>query len=68
LEPRNLTGIITQGNKDLNSWIESYSVQHSLDGKAWNPLLDAASHSEKVTVLCEWLHFDSALHKCGVQP
>lgn len=56
LEPRNLTGIVTQGNKDINSWVESYTVQHSLDGKVWNPVLDSASHSEKVIVLYEWLH------------
>jgi hypothetical protein len=48
LEPRNLTGIVTQGNKNINSWVESYTVQHSLDGKVWNPVLDSASHSEKV--------------------
>jgi F5/8 type C domain. len=60
-----LTGIITQGNKDINSWVESYTVQHSLDGKVWNPVLESATHSEKVTVLYEWLHFDLVLHKCG---
>jgi len=56
LEPQNLTGIVTQGNKDINSWVESYTVQHNLDSKVWNPVLDSASHSEKVSVLYEWLY------------
>jgi hypothetical protein len=55
LEPRNLTGIVTQGSEALNSWVETYTVQYSHDGKAWNPVLDPATHSEKVTLLCEWM-------------
>ncbi|PNF36643.1 hypothetical protein B7P43_G19101, partial [Cryptotermes secundus] len=48
LEPRNLTGIVTQGSEALDSWVETYTVQYSHDGKAWNPVLDPATHSEKV--------------------
>jgi len=48
-----LTGIVTQGNENLNSWVETYTVQHSHDGKAWNPVLDSSTRLEKVILLCE---------------
>ncbi|KDR23192.1 Hemocytin, partial [Zootermopsis nevadensis] len=47
-EPRNLTGIVTQGNENLNSWVETFTVQHSHDGKAWNPIHESTTQSEKV--------------------
>ncbi|XP_069683352.1 hemocytin isoform X2 [Periplaneta americana] len=48
LEPRNLSGIVTQGNPDLDSWVESYAVHYSHDGKAWNPVMDVARGAPKV--------------------
>lgn len=44
-----MTGIVTQGSEALDSWVEAYTVQYSHDGKAWNPVLDSATHSEKVS-------------------
>ncbi|KAG8238941.1 hypothetical protein J437_LFUL000780, partial [Ladona fulva] len=40
LEPRNLTGVITQGQNGGESWVETFKVMYSHDGKAWNPVLD----------------------------
>nr|CAD7570854.1 unnamed protein product [Timema californicum] len=40
LEPRNLTGVTTQGGNHGNSWVEAYTVKYSHDGKVWNPIVD----------------------------
>lgn len=52
---------MTQGNENLNSWIETYTVQYSHDGKAWNPVLDSTTHAEKVSLLCDFMQFSFLL-------
>ncbi|XP_063233046.1 hemocytin isoform X2 [Bacillus rossius redtenbacheri] len=38
LEPRYLTGVITQGLAGGQKWVEAYKVLYSHDGQTWNPV------------------------------
>ena len=40
LEPRNLSGIVTQGHGHRQMWVEAYSVRYSSDGQIWSEVLD----------------------------
>ena len=31
----NIRGIATQGRPDYEQWVESYYIQHSIDGENW---------------------------------
>ncbi|KAJ9590323.1 hypothetical protein L9F63_027838, partial [Diploptera punctata] len=47
LEPRNLTGVITQGDVNLDSWIIKFAIQYSHDGAVWNPILETGQKTKK---------------------
>ena len=40
LEPRNLSGIVTQGHGHRQMWVEAYSVRYSSDAQIWSEVLD----------------------------
>ena len=40
LEPRNLSGVVTQGHADLDMWIESFVVRYSTDGVVWSNIVN----------------------------
>ncbi|KAJ9596533.1 hypothetical protein L9F63_012432, partial [Diploptera punctata] len=50
LEPRNLTGVITQGDVNLDSWIIKFAIQYSHDGAVWNPILETGQKTKKIFV------------------
>lgn len=41
LEPKLLSGIITQGSPDFPRWVERYSVYYSLNGKDFTPYTES---------------------------
>lgn len=38
MEPRNITGVVTQGGP--KGWVKTYKVSYSSNGDQWNPIVD----------------------------
>ncbi|XP_067130718.1 hemocytin-like [Centruroides vittatus] len=40
LEPKNITGVITQGENGLSNWVTEYTVDYSNDGVSWQYIVE----------------------------
>lgn len=53
LQPKKITGIITQGAKSMYSemYVKTFSILYSDDGSVWKPYMNDSTSMEKVPIL-----------------